>query len=64
MNSRDQLKENDRFDFINNRILIIINISKFFVYEKLELKTKSEIEILSKFIKTPKASLIFNLNDT
>ena len=63
MNSRDQLKENDRFNLINNRISIIINILKFFVYERLELKTRSEIEILLKFIKISEASLIFNLND-
>ena len=63
MNSRDQLKESDRFNLANNRISIIINILKFFVYERFELKTRNEIGILSKFVKTLKASLVLNLND-
>ena len=63
MNSRDQSKESDRFNLANNRILITIDILKFFVHERLELEIKSEIEILSRFIKIFKASLIFNLND-
>ena len=63
MNSRDQLKESDRLNCINNRISITIDISKFFIYKRFKLKTKNEIEILSRFIKTSKASLIFNLND-
>ena len=62
MNSRDQLKEGNRFDFADKRISITVDISKFFVYERLELKTRSEIGILSKFVKTFEASLILNLS--
>ena len=56
MNSRDLI---NRFNFINNQISIIINISKFFIYKKFELKIKNKVEILSSFIKNFAISLIF-----
>ena len=57
MNSRDQLKENDRFDFINNQILITITL-KFFIYERLRLRTKDEIDILSSFFMNSRIAFI------
>ena len=55
--SRDQLKEGDRFDFANNQTLIIIT-SKFFIYERLKLRIKNEIDILSNFFMNFKAALV------
>ena len=63
MISRDQLKKSDRFDFANNQILIII-ISKFFIYERFELRIKGEIDISSSFFLDFKTTLILKFVKT
>ena len=54
---KDQLKESDRFNFINNQISITIT-SKFFIYEKLKLRIKDEIDISSSFFVNSKITFI------
>ena len=57
MNSRDQSKESDRFNFINNQILITIT-SKFFIYKRLKLRIKDKVDTLSSFFINSRVAFI------